>query len=173
MGKETGGKMFLAGTHELTIDNKNRLSIPFAIRRKLNEERDGHAFYVMPGRRKGTLALYPEKYYEQLRGEVPGDDSLSDEAYAYRQFEYSQSALLDPDSQGRVLIPERLLKKAGLDKDVVLIAVRDHLELWRQADFEAFEGGMWPDYPQQRAKAIAEQKQLTERLSSSGPVATA
>lgn len=152
--------MFLAGTYELTIDNKNRLSIPFAIRRKLDDQRDGHSFYLLPGRRPGTLALYPEKYYERLRADLPADDSLSDEAYAYRQFEYSQSALLDPDSQGRILIPERLLRRAGLQKDVVLIAVRDHLEIWNRQDFEQFESRMWPDYPQQRARAIDEMKRI-------------
>ena len=157
--------MFFTGTYELTVDNKNRLSIPFAVRRKLSEERDGHAFYVVPGRRPGTLDLYAEKYYERLRADLPADDSLSDEAYAYRQFEYSQSALLDPDAQGRVLIPERLLKHAGLEKDVVLLAVRDHLEVWRKADFDAFDAGMWPDYPQKRAQAIAEMKNLAPGLS--------
>jgi MraZ protein len=152
--------MFLSGTYELSIDAKNRLSIPFAIRRKLSDERDGQSFYVLPGRRKGTLALYAEKYYERLRADLPADDALSDDAYAYRQFESSQSALLDSDSQGRILIPERLLKRAGLDKDVVLIAVRDHLELWSRQDFEAFESGMWPAYPEQRAKAVQEMKAL-------------
>lgn len=153
--------MFLAGTYELTIDGKNRLSVPFAIRRKLSEERDGHSFYVVPGRRPGTLTFYPEKYYEALRADLPGDDALSDEAFAYRQFESSQSALLDPDGQGRVLIPERLLAKAGIGKDVVLIAVRDHLELWNRAAFEEFEAAMWAEYPQQRAKAMSEMKLLT------------
>ncbi len=157
--------MFLAGTHELTIDSKNRLSVPFAIRRKLSEDRDGHSFYVVPGRRRGTLALYAEKYYERLHADSPTDDSLTDEAYAYRQFEYSQSALLDPDGQGRVLIPDRLLKRSGLEKEVVLIAVRDHLELWRRSDFEGFEAGMWPQYPEQRASAVREMKELTS-LSS-------
>lgn len=161
--------MFFTGTYELTIDNKNRLSIPFAVRRKLGEERDGHAFYVMPGRRPGTLALYAEKYYERLRADLPSDDSLSDEAYAYRQFEYSQSALLDPDAQGRVLIPDRLVKHAGLEKDVVLIAVRDHLEIWRKAEFAAFDASMWPDYPQKRAQALAEMKNLAPGLSPVGP----
>lgn len=152
--------MFLTGTYELTIDNKNRLSIPFAIRRKLDGERDGHAFYVVPGRRRATLALYPERYYEKLRADLPADDELSDEAFGYRQFESSQSALLDPDSQGRILIPERLLRRAGLDKEVTLIAVRDHLELWRRADFEAFEAQMWADYPERRARATDEMKQI-------------
>lgn len=161
-GSKRRRNMFLAGTHELSIDNKNRLSIPFAIRRKLSEERDGHSFYIVPGRRPRTLALYPEKYYEQTRAHLPPDDALTDEAFAFRQFESSQSALLDPDGQGRVLIPERLLKRAGIDKDVVLIAVRDHLELWRRDEFESFEASMWPSYPEQRAKAVQEMKHLAK-----------
>ena len=154
------GRMFFTGTYELTIDSKNRLSIPFVLRRKLSEDRDGQSFYIVPGRRRGTLALYAEKYYERLRAHRPGDDSLSDETYAYRQFEYSQSALLDPDSQGRVLIPDRLLKRAGFEKDVALIAVRDHLEIWRREDFDAFEGGMWSNYAEQRVSAVEEMESL-------------
>ena len=47
-----------------------------------------------------------------------------------------------------------------IEKDVTLIAVRDHLELWRRADFEAFEGEMWGAYPQKRTQAMDEIKQL-------------
>ena len=152
--------MFLAGTFELSIDSKNRLSIPYAIRRKLNEERDGHSFYIVPGRRPNTLALYPEKYYEQVRAGRPGDDVLSKETYEFRQFEYAQSALVDPDSQGRVLIPDRLLKRVGVDKDAVLIAVRDHLELWRPDDYAEFENRMWSDYAEKRSAALQEMNSL-------------
>lgn len=153
--------MFLAGTHELTIDAKNRLSVPFAIRRKLSEEFDGHALYVLPGRRSGTLALYPEKHFERLRRNDPADDRLSEDAYEFRQFEYSQCALLEPDGQGRVLLPERLLKRAGIDKDVVLIGVRDHLELWRREQFEQFEQAMWPEYLGRRSRAVQEANSVT------------
>lgn len=160
--------MFLAGTYELSIDNKNRLSIPYSIRRKLNEERDGHSFYVVPGRRQGTLALYAEKYYEQLRANLPPDDQLSDDAFAFRQFEYSQSALLDPDNQGRILIPERLLQRAGIRKDAVMIAVRDHLELWSREAFDEFERAMWSNYPQQRSNAINEMNRLGRAQDAAG-----
>jgi len=152
--------MFLAGTYELTIDAKNRLSIPFAIRRKLHPEEHGQSFYLIPGRRSGTLALYPEKYYERLQENVPPDDALSEEVFAFRQFEYAASALLEPDDQGRVLLPQRLLQRLGFGKDVVLIAVRDHLELWRREDFEAFESGMWAAYAERRAKALEEMKRV-------------
>ncbi len=144
------------GTHELTIDSKNRLSIPYAVRSKLNPEKHGRCFYVLPGRRLGTLDLYPDLVFERGRQDTPASDRLSDEALAWLQFESSQTWLLDPDDQGRVLIPARLLKRAGLERDVVLIGVRDHMELWSKAAFEKFELERWTEYPAQRARAAEE-----------------
>lgn len=148
--------MFFVGSYELTIDAKNRLSIPHVIRSKINCDTDGRSFYIVPGRRRGTLAIYPERYFEQTRKHVPPSEQLSEEGYEWRQFEYSQSALLDPDNQGRVLIPERLLRRAGIGREVTLIGVQDRIELWSRADFDAFQDGKWPDYPQHRAKAMDE-----------------
>jgi MraZ protein len=148
--------MFFVGMFELTIDSKNRLSIPHAIRSKMNCDTDGRSFYVVPGHRRGTLAIYPERYFERLRGDVPPPEQLTGEGYEWRQFEYSQSALVDPDTQGRILIPERLLKRAGIGREVTLIGVQDRLELWSRADFDAFQDGKWPEYPQHRAKAMQE-----------------
>ena len=45
---------------------------------------------------------------------------------------------VEPDSQGRIRIPERLLKFAGVKQDVVLLGVNDHVELWDVARWEAF-----------------------------------
>ena len=152
--------MFFVGMYELTIDAKNRLSIPYAIRSKLNSDTDGRSYYIVPGQRRGTLAVYPERYYERTRAQIPSPEQLSDGGYEWRQFEFSQSALLDPDSQGRILIPERLLKRAGMGREVTLIGVQDRLELWSRAEFDAFQDGKWPGYPQHRSEAMQELRQL-------------
>jgi len=152
--------MFFVGMYELTIDTKNRLSIPHAIRSKMNCDTDGRSFYVIPGQRRGTLAMYPERYFERSRAQFPPEEQLSQQAHEWRQFEYSQSALLDPDSQGRILIPDRLLKRAGIDREVTLIGVQDRLELWSRAEFDAFEQGKWPDYPEQRVAVMKELRGL-------------
>jgi len=152
--------MFFVGMFELSIDNKNRLSIPHAIRSKMNCDEDGRSFYVVPGQRRGTLTLFPERYFEKIRKNAPPAEQLSDAAYEWRQFEYSQSALLDPDNQGRVLIPERLLKRAGIGREVTLIGVQDRLELWDRAEFAAFEESKWPEYPQHRAAAMRELREM-------------
>ena len=41
------------------------------------------------------------------------------------------------DPQGRIRIPERLVKHAALTHDLVLIGVRDHAEIWDKTKWEA------------------------------------
>ena len=152
--------MFFVGLFELTIDSKNRLSIPYVVRSKLNSDEDGRSYYVLPGYTLGTLVIYPDRYFERTRGEPPSPESLSTATYEWRQFEFSQGALLDPDNQGRILIPERLLKRAGIAREVTLIGVQDHLELWGREAFEAFQARSWPDYPERRSQAAQELREL-------------
>jgi len=148
---------FLVGMYDGTIDGKNRLSVPFAFRRKL--EGADHPFYVLPGPRRGTLALYPEVQFERSRPAAP-EARLSEETRAWRTFEHSQCALLNSDEQGRVLFPERLLKRVGLGKEVTLVGVQDHIELWNRADFQKFEDEQWARYDENRAKAMAELREF-------------
>jgi MraZ protein len=168
VGPGGGEPVFLVGTYELVIDAKNRLSIPFPIRRKLTE----HSFYVVPGYRPRTLALYPERYFEELRP-VPPVEALSDHALQWRQFEYSQCALLEPDGQGRILLPERLLRRAGIGRNVVLIGVQDHLELWNRDDFEQFEQSQWQSLAENRARAMQELKEFVKPAGSGVPAGEA
>ena len=148
--------MFFVGSYQLNIDAKNRLSVPYAVRDRMMDDQGGRAFYVLPGRKRGTLMLYPDAYFRKQReARVPGD-LVSEATFSFAQFEFSQTHLLEPDAQGRVLIPERLLKRAGLDKEVTLVGVHDHLELWDRAAFEAFEEATWQAYPEGRLAAMQE-----------------
>lgn len=147
------GEQVLSGWFELTIDSKNRVSVPHPVRAKLNADTDGTSFYVLPGHRRGTLAIYPDRYFEKLRRRPPPRSNSSEAVHEWRQFEFSQTFLIDPDNQGRILIPERLLKRAGIGKDVTLIGVDDHLELWPRETYDAFVAEKWPEYPAHRNEA--------------------
>jgi MraZ protein len=160
--------MYFVGVYELTIDSKNRLSIPHPVRSKINADSDGRAFYVVPGRRRGILAVYPEHYYERLRRFVPPEEQLSESTQAWRQFELSQSVLLDPDNQGRILIPERLLKWGKIQKQVTLIGVQDHLEIWNREEYGRFEQEHWDDYSERRARAMKELRAFTATVPGEG-----
>ena len=44
---------------------------------------------------------------------------------------------IELDKQGRALIPERALKEAGIGKEVTIVGVGDHFELWNRSEWEA------------------------------------
>lgn len=170
MGNDRVNRPFFVGNYPLSIDAKNRLSIPHPIRSKMDASTHGRSFYVVPGRRPGILAVYPDLYFEQTRKEIPPEEQLSEDAHAWRQFELSQSALIDPDSQGRILLPERLLKKTGITKTVTLTGAQDHLEIWDRAEYEQFEAALWDKFPEARKGAMTEYRELGIHAES-GPVA--
>ena len=159
--------MFFVGLYELTIDAKNRLSIPHPIRSKMNSDADGRSFYVLPGRRRNILAVYPERYFERMRHEVVPEPTLSSHGNDWRQFEFAQCALIDPDTQGRILIPERLLTRSGIGSKVTLIGVQDHLEIWNREAFDAFQDSCWNDYESGRTTAMDELRELAGSTNGS------
>lgn len=148
--------MFLVNAYDLTIDPKNRLSIPNAIRSKMNEETDGRSFYVVPGERKTILNLFAERYYEIIRKKRPPIETLKPDARAFARWEASMTALVEPDGQGRIVLPDRLLKFAGLGKDVYLVGAIDHLELWARDEYDAFHNQMGSSYESIRERAMTE-----------------
>ena len=128
------GLMIFTGTYELTVDPKNRLSIPAGVRSLMDPEKDGTRFYLVPGGRKGTLALYGDQYFERYAEECHSSLQATDEKDDFEQVFYSMATLLDIDKQGRVVLPQRILDYAGLGKKVALAGRRDDPETgfsWR------------------------------------------
>ena len=135
MERETTRHLVLYGEYELSVDDKNRMLVPSEIRRQIDPNRDGAAFFVVTGN-DGRPWLYPERYYEELVSRDPGELTPDDEMLAYDRINLGVISRIEWDKQGRVLLPDRALKRAGIGKEVTLIGVRDHLELWARADWE-------------------------------------
>lgn len=162
----------MSGRFDCSIDTKGRLSVPLAVRRMQNSDA-GRAYYVVPGRKAGTLAIYPDRYYEsEVRPTIPRGRELSDAAYEWLQFLMSQTVLLEEDGQGRVLIPEWLMARAGISRDATLIGVGDHLELWDRRGYEAWLDNLWPQYAAKRAEAAMEISALATERSSGAQAAS-
>lgn len=123
------------GEYELTIDDKNRLLVPSEVRRQVDAERDGEAFFAIMGVNR-KLWLYPEKFYQEMVTRDLSDVSPGEELLAFDQMNFAMAAKMEWDKQGRILLPEKTLKRINLGKDVTLIGVRDHLELWTTPDWE-------------------------------------
>lgn len=139
--------MLLTGTHARTLDDKKRLALPKRVRELLQEP---GTLYVTPGPDQ-SLWIYTHDGLERLAAKLDQAPAADAEARVFRRLYFAQTEAVDVDRSGRVLIPDRLVQFAGLQHDVVLIGVRDHLELW--------DAGRWRQYLEQHAPrfdAVAE-----------------
>ena len=59
--------------------------------------------------------------------ESPATDK---EVRLFRQLFFSQTEEVEVDGQGRNLLPDRLIELGGLKHEVILLGVRDRMELW-------------------------------------------
>lgn len=125
--------MVFTGTYEHAIDAKNRLAIPSEVRGQL-QRRGGQqteraiGFYVTLGEGQ-VLCLYTVEGFEQRATELDRSELEADELLAYERLMFSLAQRVEMDKQGRVRLPENLLKRSSLGNDVVLIGVKDHLEV--------------------------------------------
>ena len=120
--------MLFLGEFEHALDAKQRLAIPSELRACLRHEGDGAVFVAAPGP-NDFLWLWPAETFAELAkslgGSLVGDDSLQN----FERHVFSQAAHAPLDKAGRVRIPDRLLARYRLAGNVVILGVRDHLEL--------------------------------------------
>ncbi len=134
--------MLFVGTYEHTIDSKGRLAIPSDIRHQVGADGADSLYAVL--QEGPTLCLYTPRGFEKRSEELDNSERPADEVLEYEKIFYSLAQRLEIDPQGRIRLPERLLRLAGLGRDVVLIGVKDHLELqdrqsWEQSVQEILE----------------------------------
>jgi len=126
--------MLLTGTHPRTLDDKNRLGLPKKVRELLGEPA---TLYITPGPDQ-SLWIYTQAGLEQLSGKLDQTPATDAEARVFRRLYFAQTEAVDMDRSGRILIPDRLIQFAALGHEVVLIGVRDHLELWDLARWQQY-----------------------------------
>ncbi|MBI9017944.1 MAG: hypothetical protein JEZ07_11860 [Phycisphaerae bacterium] len=122
--------LLLTGEYDLTLDIKNRLSVPAKVREQIDPEAHGSGFYVVMGA-NSILSLYPEKYYQRIALAVAPRMVAPDELLTYERVNFATAGRVELDRQGRVLINDRALRRAGIKEQVTLIGARDHLEMWQ------------------------------------------
>lgn len=120
------------GSFEHSLDDKNRLLIPSRLRGQL-----GNKLFIMKGY-EGSLAIYPneqfEKYLHKLET-LPYESKLSRDI---ERISLSSVFELDVDKVNRIQIPTALINKYKITKEVVVVGVIDHIEVWSKEKWEEY-----------------------------------
>jgi MraZ protein len=120
--------VLFTGEYEHSIDSKQRLAIPSDIRARMEREKLSPAFYLVNGP-NGVLWLWPEATFESMAAALdqtllPGEDVLE-----FDELTFPFARRVEMDSAGRIRLPDEMITAGGLGSNVIILGVRDHLEL--------------------------------------------
>lgn len=121
--------MFL-GTSDHHLDSKGRVILPTNFREQL-----GESFYITMGFNRCAQVMSVDEFdrlREQIR-QLPADKALS-----LQYLLISPAKLVSPNSQGRIIIPQKLREDAGLSADVTVVGMDSRVEIWDKATFDDF-----------------------------------
>ena len=121
--------MFL-GTSDHNLDAKGRVILPSEFRAEL-----GDSFYITMGFNR-CVQVMSEEEFDRLRSqirELPADKALS-----LQYLLISPAKSVTPNSQGRVMIPQKLREDAGLSGEVTVVGMDSRIEIWDKEEFARF-----------------------------------
>jgi MraZ protein len=119
----------LIGEYQHSLDAKGRLSFPAKLREAL-----GTQFVVTKGLDNCLFVYRLEEWktLEEKTAQLP-----TSKARRIQRFLFAGAALVEPDKQGRVLLPQNLREYAGLTDDVTVVGVSTRAEIWDTARWTA------------------------------------
>ena len=117
-------------TFSHAFDSKGRITVPSEWRQPSFEE----SLFVLPSSDK-CVKVYPASWLGELQARVSQLKAADPQRKGVENLATTaQSAIFD--TQGRVMIKEKLREGAGLKKDAVLVGRLDHFQIWDKAAWE-------------------------------------
>jgi MraZ protein len=141
-----------SGEYEHTLDDKGRVFLPAKYREDMGE------IVVLWRGVDGQVNAFPLDTWHTIATKVAQQNQAHREARALSRILFAANEC-QVDKQGRILIPPLLRKHAGLDTNLVILGVNDHLEIWSQERWQ-----------QMNERLQIEGSEITERLAQMGLV---
>jgi MraZ protein len=127
--------MLFLSTYINKIDKKGRVSVPSSFRALLiNESFSGIIAYESIG--SDCIEACNIERTKQLSASIDNLDPYSEERDAFATILLGGSIKLSFDNEGRILLPEALIKFAGLKDKACFVGKGQTFEIWDPARYE-------------------------------------
>ena len=118
----------LMGQYEHSIDPKNRINFPAKFREQLGEN------FILTVGLDECIAVYSAEEWDKLEQKI--NQLPMSRGRSVKRYFFSNAVTVEPDKQGRFLIPTELRQYAGIRQEVTFIGQGGHAEIW---DSEAYD----------------------------------
>lgn len=140
------------GETAINLDAKGRLAIPVRYREVLAEECGNRMVLTYNAFDQGSLWLQSKQTWEHMRDKVMALSSFNAGHRSLQRRLVGCATAVEPDGNGRILLPPSMRQGAELDKRVILLGMGDRFEIWDEDTLSA--------------KRVEEVKNLDEQASA-------
>ena len=144
------------GTSAITLDSKNRITVPTKYRDELFADCQGKMVCTVDIQHP-CLLLYPLPEWEEIELKLCSLSSMNPQERLLQQVLLGNASDCEIDKSGRLLINGPLRQHANLEKSVMLVGQLKKFEIWSES---AWQGQMQKGISQIQSGEI----ELTERL---------
>ena len=124
------------GSYSYSVDNKGRINIPSKLRKYVQQEADS-TFVITRGYDE-CLYVYPLDEWSKVERDASQLSSADAKNRFYQRRLMENATESKLDGQFRIVIPKDLLQFAGIENDVLIIGVLDHIEVWNPRKYNAY-----------------------------------
>lgn len=149
--------LFLS-TYVNKVDKKGRVSVPANFRAALSSQ-NYQGIVVYPSFINSCVEACGMDRIERLSESIDELDPYSDERDAFATSILGGSMQLPFDGEGRVMLPESMLKEAGITEQAVFVGKGATFEIWEPKAFEEYAA---------KARDLAKKERASLRLNKKG-----
>jgi MraZ protein len=124
------------GTSAITLDNKNRITMPTKYREELFADCQGKMVCTVDIQH-ACLLLYPLPEWEEIELKLCNLSSTNPQERMFQQILLGNASDCDMDKNGRLLINGPLRQHALLEKSVMLVGQLKKFEIWSESAWQA------------------------------------
>ena len=124
----------LIGEYHCKLDAKGRVSLPAALKKQIPTEAE-EKFVVNRGIEK-CLTLFPKNEWDKEAAKINNLNPYKTNVRKFQRFFFRGATPMELDSASRLNLPNELLAYAGIDKEVVLFAHINKIEIWDKSAYE-------------------------------------
>lgn len=132
---------FFKGLYDGKLDAKGRMVLPSRLKSNVPESDQGQ-LVIQKALKEKCLILQSQSAFEKKMERVNRLNEFNSTHRRLQRQLMSICADTELDGNGRFLIPKSMIDWAELEKDIVVIGVKDWIELWRPSNYEAYQNQM-------------------------------
>jgi len=142
----------LIGEFECRLDDKSRIILPSALKKQISPE--AHDKFVMNRGFEGCLVLYPQNVWDETTARMNKLNLFVRENRRFVRAFNNGATPLSLDSQNRLLLPKSLLDYASIDREIILFAYSDRIEVWNKKSYLELVSNEPEDFAQLAEKVM-------------------